>query len=80
MMKYGLISHNWITVCDKQQLPCIMAYWFGANPPTPPPHYESGEGLWLQGEAALQTHSLRDADPQLVIRQNKTKIMKYTPK
>ena len=27
-------------------------------------HCESGEGLWLQGEAALQTHSFRDAEPQ----------------
>ena len=29
-------------------------------------HCESGEGLWLQGEAALQTHSFRDADPEPV--------------
>ena len=26
------------------------------------PYFESGEGLLLQGEAALQTHSFRDAD------------------
>ena len=36
-------------------------------------HFESGEELWLQGEAALQTNSFRDADPQLVILKNKTK-------
>ena len=34
-------------------------------------HCESGEGLWLQGEAALQKHSFKDADPQPVIPQNK---------
>ena len=39
-------------------------------------HCESGEERWLQalegeGEAALQTHSCRDADPQPVIPQNK---------
>ena len=32
-------------------------------------HYESGEELWLIGEVALQTHSLRDSDPQPVITQ-----------
>ena len=26
-------------------------------------HCESGEGLWLEGEAAVQTHRFRDADP-----------------
>ena len=30
-------------------------------------HCEAGEGNWLQGEAALQAHSFRDADPQPVI-------------
>ena len=30
-------------------------------------HCEAGEGYWLQGEAALQAHSFRDADPQPVI-------------
>ena len=34
-------------------------------------HCESGEGLWLQGEAALQMHIFRDTDPQPVIPQNK---------
>ena len=29
-------------------------------------HCEAGEGYWLQGEAALQEHSFRDADPQPV--------------
>ena len=37
-------------------------------------HCESGEGLWLQGEAAFQMHSFRDADPQPVIPQNLKKI------
>ena len=32
-------------------------------------HCESGEGLWPQGEAALQTHSFRDAEPHPVIPQ-----------
>ena len=27
-------------------------------------HCEAGEGHWLQGEAALQVHSFRDADPR----------------
>ena len=30
-------------------------------------HCESGEGLWIEGEAALQTHSFRDAEPHPVI-------------
>ena len=30
-------------------------------------HCEAGEGYWLQGEAALQAHSFRDADPHAVI-------------
>ena len=41
-------------------------------------HCESGEGLWLQGEAVLQMHSFRDADPQPVIQQNNNnKIMQF---
>ena len=30
-------------------------------------HCESGKDLWLEGEAALQTQSFRDAEPQIVI-------------
>ena len=33
-------------------------------------HCESGEGLWLQGLAASQVHSFRDAEPHPVIQQN----------
>ena len=40
-------------------------------------HCESGEGLWLQEEAVLQTHSFKGADPQPVIPQNPKKIMEY---
>ena len=36
-------------------------------------HCESGEELWLQGEAALQVHSFRDSDPQPVIPPNEKK-------
>ena len=36
-------------------------------------HCESGEGLWLQGEVASQTHSSRDAEPHPVISLNKKK-------
>ena len=39
-------------------------------------HCESGEVLWLQGEAELQTHSFRDAEPQPVIPPNANKNMK----
>ena len=39
----------------------------------------SREGLWLQEEAALQTHSFRDAEPKPVIRPNAKKIMEYVP-
>ena len=35
--------------------------------------YESGEVLWLKGEAASQTHSFRDAEPQPVIPPNEKK-------
>ena len=38
-----------------------------------PIHCESGEGLWIQGKAALQTHSFRDAEPHQVIPQNAKK-------
>ena len=43
-------------------------------------HCESGEGLWLQGEAALQTHSFRNADPQPVIPPNGKKNHGMFPK
>ena len=33
-------------------------------------HCESGEGLWLQEEAALHMHSFRDAEPQPEIPQD----------
>ena len=33
-------------------------------------HCESGEGLWLQGYAASQAHSFRDAEPHPVITPN----------
>ena len=33
-------------------------------------HCESGNGLWLQGEAVLHMHSFRDAEPQPVIPPN----------
>ena len=36
-------------------------------------HYESREGLWLQREAAIETHSFRDAEPQPVIPHNSKK-------
>ena len=38
-------------------------------------HCESGEGLWLTEEAALQTHRFRDAAPQPII--FKTNIYTY---
>ena len=44
-----------------------------------PPHCEFGEGLWLQGEAALQTHSFRDADPQQVIPLKENKTIEFLP-
>ena len=40
-------------------------------------HCESREGLWLQGEAAFETHSFRDAEAQPVIPQNDKKIINY---
>ena len=45
-----------------------------------PPHCDSGEVIWLQGEAALQTHSFRDADPQPVVLQNAKKFHGMSPK
>ena len=33
-------------------------------------HCESGEGIWLQGEAASEAHSFRDAEPHPVIPEN----------
>ena len=42
-------------------------------------HCESREGLWLQGEAAFETHSYRDAEPQSVIPLNEEKILKCLP-
>ena len=36
-------------------------------------HCESGKELWLQREAALETQSFRDAEPQLVINPPKKK-------
>ena len=41
---------------------------------------ESGEGLWLQAEAAIQTHSFGDADPQPVITPKAKKIHRMSPK
>ena len=35
-------------------------------------HCEAGEGHWLQGEAALQAQSFREADPQPVIPQKES--------
>ena len=42
-------------------------------------HYEYGKELWLQGEAALQTQSFTDAEPQLVSHQKKRKIIECLP-
>ena len=42
-----------------------------------PLHFESGEGLWLQEEAALLAHSFRDAEPHPVIPQMQRKAMAY---
>ena len=42
-------------------------------------HCESWEGLFLQGEAALQKHSFREAEPQPVFRQNAKKNYEMTP-
>ena len=44
-------------------------------------HPESGEGLWLQGEAELQTHSFRNAgaEPEPVIQSNEKKIYSLSP-
>ena len=37
-------------------------------------HCESGKDLWLKGEAALETHSFRDAEPQQMIPQKEKNI------
>ena len=42
-------------------------------------HSDSGEGLWLQGEAELQAQSFRDAEPQPVTLQ-KRKNHEMSPK
>ena len=42
-------------------------------------HCESGEWVWLKGEAALQMHSFRDAVTQPVIPPNAKKILEYPP-
>ena len=42
-------------------------------------HCESREGLWLQGEAAFETHSFRDAESQPVIQQKDKKIINCLP-
>ena len=42
-------------------------------------HCESEEVPWLQGEAALQTHSFRDADPQLAIPSNEKEFPRASP-
>ena len=43
-------------------------------------HCESGEGLWLQREAALQTQSFKDAELQLISQKICTKIMECLPR
>ena len=42
-------------------------------------HCESGKELWLQGGAALQTQSFRDAKPQLVIPQKTNENHRVPP-
>ena len=42
-------------------------------------HCESQDELWLRGEAALQTQSFRDAEPQLGIPPKERKIMRCHP-
>ena len=51
----------------------VVWFFFGVE------HCESKEGLWLQGEAAFETHSFRDAEPQPMITQNDNKIIYYLP-
>ena len=38
---------------------------------------ESGKGLWLQGEAAFQTHSFRDADARAYIHHYTPSVVPY---
>ena len=52
---------------------------FSIKFPDCPDPCESKEGLWLQGEAAFETHSFRDAEPQPVIPQHDEKIINYLP-
>ena len=42
-------------------------------------HGESGEGLWLQGLEAFETHSFRDTESQPVIPLNEKRIIKCLP-
>ena len=42
-------------------------------------HFESEEGLWLEGEAALQTLISRDAEPKPVIPPNAKKHTGMSP-
>ena len=43
-------------------------------------HCESGEGIWLQGEAASEAHSIRDAEPHPVIPANEKNNSEIFPK
>ena len=43
-------------------------------------HFESGKGLWLQGKAAFQMHSFRDAESQPVIPPKAKKNNRISPK
>ena len=43
-------------------------------------HCESGERLWLQGEAAFEMHSFKDAEPQRAILLNDRKNHEISPK
>ena len=43
-------------------------------------HCESGEGIWLQEEAASETHSLRDAEPHQEIPENAKNSYEIFPK
>ena len=43
-------------------------------------HCESGEGIWLKGEAASEAHSLRGAEPHPVIQANSKNNYEIFPK
>ena len=43
-------------------------------------HCEFGEGIWLQGEAASEAHSFRDAEPHPVIPENAKNNHEIFPK